>query len=139
MSSYNEISKLKNRSTTCFTLDATQCKDNEPLNFVMQINCYKDDSTKFDDKIANIQIDFNKQEIAAFSGDVTLDVSPFQCDLKKKSVFIQLIFDRIMGLIRVKINHKKIGKTYQHECYKNSRLEMLQNFNNSGMICEFHT
>jgi len=51
-------------------------------------------------------------EIAAFVGDETLDVMKFQCDVREKAVFVQLIFDRIMGKIRVKVNHRKIGKTY---------------------------
>jgi hypothetical protein len=66
------------------------------------------------------------------------DVMPFKCDFKK-AVFVQLIFDRILGKIRVKIDHKKIGKTYQHDSYMDERLEMLQNFNNPFMISEFHT
>ena len=72
-------------------------------------------------------------------GDQTLDVSNFDCDLKKKAAFIQIISDRASGAIRIRLNHKKIGKTYQHESYKEERVEMLMNFNNSGMIVEFHT
>jgi hypothetical protein len=124
MSSYNDISKKKNRFNTCFTLDATQCDPDKPINFVLQINSYKDDSRKLEDKIANIQVDFGKKEIACFVGEQMFDVMPFKCDFKK-AVFVQLIFDRILGKIRVKIDHKKIGKTYQHDSYMDERLEML--------------